>query len=118
VGAAASTVEQMFVDFQFLKSISIDPATGQAEGKDTGSLLKPYNLSAGRPLPYWDRLFVTYTYGLNQSDLQHRVALELDILRGLLLASAWETRAIPSRQEHSDAAQNAFELDLKFRYEH
>jgi hypothetical protein len=72
--------------------------------------------------PRWwaisDRLFMTYTRGFNQSDLNQRVAIELDILRGLLLESAWEQRYIPSRQERSDAAQNAFQFDLKFRYEY
>jgi autotransporter translocation and assembly factor TamB len=114
---ATTMVEQIFADFEYIDSITIDPAAGRDPDADQNTaLLRPYNVSAGRAIS--DRLFMTYTRGFNQSDLNQRVAIELDILRGLLLESAWEQRYIPSRQERSDAAQNAFQFDLKFRYEY
>ncbi|UCE01715.1 MAG: translocation/assembly module TamB domain-containing protein [Candidatus Latescibacterota bacterium] len=114
---ATTMVEQIFADFEYIDSITIDPAAGRDPDADQNTaLLRPYNVSAGWAMS--DRLFMTYTRGFNQSDLNQRVAIELDILRGLLLESAWEQRYIPSRQERSDAAQNAFQFDLKFRYEY
>ena len=61
---------------------------------------------------------VTSTRDLSRSDLNQRVAVELDVLRGLLLASSWEIRYIPSPELLSDAAQNAFNVDVKFRHEY
>jgi autotransporter translocation and assembly factor TamB len=120
--AASSAFSQLLANFEYLDSISIDPASSSGsstttsnEKSSTTSLLQPYNVSAG--LAITDRVFMTYTYGFNRSDLNQRVALELDVLRGVLLSSAWEQRSVPSRQETTDSAQNAFQLDLKFRYE-
>ena len=115
---ATTVVENVFTDLGYLDSISIDPASSRqpvAEGQQA-PLISAYNVSAGWAVS--DRVFVTYTRGLNQSDLNQRVAVEFDVLRGLLLASSWEIRYIPSPELLSDAAQNAFNVDVKFRHEY
>ncbi len=115
---ATTVVENVFTDLGYLDSITIDPASSRepvAEGQQA-PLISAYNVSAGWAVS--DRVFVTYTRGLNQSDLNQRVAVEYDVLRGLLLASSWEIRYIPSPEFLSDAAQNAFNVDVKFRHEY
>jgi autotransporter translocation and assembly factor TamB len=116
---ATTVVENVLDDVGYLDSITIDPATPRGEPVAAGQqapLISAYNVSAGYAVS--DRVFVTYTRGLNQSDLNQRVAIELDVLRGLLLASSWEIRYIPSPEFLSDAAQNAFNVDVKFRHEY
>ncbi len=115
---ATTVVENVFTDLGYLDSITIDPASSRepvAEGQQA-PFINAYNVSAGWAVS--DRVFVTYTRGLNQSDLNQRVAVEFDVLRGLLLASSWEIRYIPSPEFLSDAAQNAFNVDVKFRHEY
>jgi autotransporter translocation and assembly factor TamB len=115
---ATTVMENVFADLGYLDSISIDSAesrTPVAEGEQA-PLISAYNVSAGWAVS--DRVFVTYTRGLNQSDLNQRVALELDLLRGLLLASSWEIRYIPSPEYLSESAQNVFNVDVKFRREY
>jgi autotransporter translocation and assembly factor TamB len=115
---ATTVVENVVSDLGYLDSITIDPAesrTPVADGQQT-PLISAYNVSAGWAVS--DRVFVTYTRGINQSDLNQRVALELDLLRGLLLASSWEIRYIPSPEFLSDSAQNVFNVDVKFRHEY
>ena len=74
----------------------------------------PFNVSAGKAIT--DRVFLIYTQGMYQSDISQRVAVEIDIVRGLLLASSYTRRNIPDGS--TNRPQNAFDIDLKFRYEY
>jgi len=115
-GAIADVAEQAIRDLRLLDHISIDPAdrapsTNNAAGESASSGLVSYNVSAGRAIS--DRVFLVYTQGVN-SDIQQRVALEVDINRWLLLESAYERRTITA----ADQAQNAFDLNFKYRHEY
>ncbi|MFQ5601587.1 MAG: translocation/assembly module TamB domain-containing protein, partial [Candidatus Krumholzibacteriia bacterium] len=117
VNPTFTVVEQIFQDLEYIDSIHIDPAGSDTLGtRDTAVMpfVVPLNLSAGKAVS--DRVFLTYTHGLNQSDISQRFAIEVDIIRGLLLESSYERRNIPDNQPNRP--QNAFDVDLKFRYEY
>jgi len=106
----STVVERIVQDLQFIESFSIDQATADSTSGST----MPFNISAGKALS--DRFFVVYTVGVNESDIRDRVALEVDIVRGVLLATSYERRNIPDYQPNRP--QNAFDIDLKFRWEY
>jgi translocation and assembly module TamB len=106
----STVVERIVQDLQFIESFSID----QAAVDSTSASSMPFNISAGKALS--DRVFVIYTLGVNESDIRDRVALEVDIVRGVLLATSYERRNIPDYQPNRP--QNAFDVDLKFRWEY
>ena len=107
-----TVVERIFQDLEFIESFHIDPASDSLSSKDT--VMVPFNVSAGKAIS--DRVFLIYTQGMNQSDISQRVAVEIDIVRGLLLASSYTRRNIPDSS--ANRSQNAFDIDLKFRYEY
>jgi len=107
-----TVVERIFQDLQFIESFHIDPANDSLATQDAA--IVPFNVSAGKAIS--DRVFLVYTHGLNESDINQRVAVEIDIVRGLLLASSYTRRNIPDSS--TNRSQNAFDIDLKFRYEY
>ncbi len=111
---ASAVAEQALVDLRYIDSFSINPeAAGSANASGEP---RAYNVSAGWEVS--DRVFVTYTQGLNESDLKQSVTIELDLLRNLLLQSSWEKRNFPTLENQPDATQDAFDFDLKFRWEY
>jgi hypothetical protein len=107
-----TVVERIFQDLQFIESFHIDPANDSLATQDAA--IVPFNVSAGKAIS--DRVFLVYTHGMNESDINQRVAVEIDIVRGLLLASSYTRRNIPDSS--TNRSQNAFDIDLKFRYEY
>jgi translocation and assembly module TamB len=117
-GGIADLAEQTIRDLQLLEHFSIDPASRTTserdeQGNPRSSGLASYNVSAGRALS--DRVFLIYTQGV-KSDIQQRVSLEVDINRWLLLESAYERRTIT--EAGPDQAQNAFDVNFKYRHEY
>ena len=114
--AIADVAEQAIRDLQLLEHFSIDPSDrtstrDNTAGESTSSILVGYNVSAGRSLS--DRVFLVYTQGV-KSDIQQRVALEVDLNRWLLVESAYERRTILE----VDQPQNAFDVNFKYRHEY
>ena len=108
----STVVERIFQDLEFIESFHIDPANDSLATQDAA--IVPFNVSAGKAIS--DRVFLVYTQGLNESDINQKVAVEIDIVRGLLLASSYTRRNIPDSS--TNRSQNAFDIDLKFRYEY
>lgn len=112
--AIADIAEQTIRDLRLLPHFSIDPAQADSsQGNATSSALLRYNISAGRAIS--DRIFLIYTQGV-YSDIQQRVAVEIDINRWLLMDSSYERRSISSAAP--DQVQNAFDINLKYRHEY
>jgi autotransporter translocation and assembly factor TamB len=107
-----TVIERIFQDLQFIESFHIDPANDSLATQDAA--IVPFNVSAGKAIS--DRVFLVYTHGMNESDINQKVAVEIDIVRGLLLASSYTRRNIPDSS--TNRSQNAFDIDLKFRYEY
>lgn len=111
---ASAVAAQALADLEYIDTFSINPDAAGAS--NASSDVRSYNVSAGWEVS--DRVFVTYTQGINQSDLKQSVSIELDLLRSLLLESSWERRNFPTLENQPDATQDAFDLDLKFRWEY
>jgi len=114
--AFADVAEQAIRDLQLLELFAIDPSERTSSGDNgsnsaNSSIKIGYNVSAGRSLS--DRVFLVYTQGV-KSDIQQRVALEVNINRWLLVESAYERRTILE----VDKSQNAYDVNFKYRHEY
>lgn len=109
---ASAVATQALADLSFIDSFSIDPESpGIASASGD---VHSYVMSTA--FEVHDGVFVTYRQGISETD-RRSVAIELDLLRNLLLQSSWEHRNFPTLENQPDATQDAFDLDLKFRWE-